>query len=139
MQFALDLANFSPDLAAHLFHPRMGLYLSDSWALGRIELKNVDDEALQFLAEVAAQLVIAKSNLFPHLLYTFTRKRSKTMKQFVKKDSKSPHINAVVVLLLKDHLRSHVLISAAKGLAFHLDVVSRPAKITNLDIQSMIK
>lgn len=117
----------------------MSLYLSNGWTLCRIKLKDVDDETLQFFAEVAAELVISKSNFFPHLFHTLSRKRSESMEKLVKKDSKCPYINTIIVLLLKDHFRSHVLISPAKGFSLHLDVISRPSEITNLDIQSMVK
>lgn len=139
MQLTLDLADFSSDFAAHLFHPRVGLDLGDGWALGWIELEDVDDEALEFLAEVAAELVVAQPDFFPHFLHALGRERSKAMQKFVEEYAKRPHVYAVVVLLLKDHLRSHVLISAAEGLALHLDVVGGPAEIADLDVQGMIE
>lgn len=117
----------------------MGFDLGDGWTLCWIELKNVDDEAFEFLAEVAAELIVAQPYFFPHFFYALGRKRSKPMKKLIEQYPKCPHIYTVIVLLLKDHFRRHVFISPAEGFSFHLDVISRPSEIAHLDIEGMIQ
>lgn len=60
------------------------------------------------------------------------------MNQLVQEHSKSPDINGVVVLLLKDHLWSHILIGPAKCFTFHLNIISCPSKVTYLDVVGTI-
>lgn len=117
----------------------MGFNLSDGWTLCWIELQNIDDEALEFLAEVAAELVVPQSYFFPHFFYTLRWKWSEPMKKFIEQYSKCPHIYAVIVLLLKHHFRRHVLIRPAEGFPLHLDVISGPTEIANFDIEGMIQ
>lgn len=84
---------------------------------------------------------LIRSFIYP-LLHNFKilgLKRSPTMDQLVQENTKRPNINSVIITFLKSHLRCHILISTAKGCSRHSNLISRPSKITELNIQILIE
>lgn len=74
-----------------------------------------------------------------HLIKCLSRKRSICMNKLVEKNSQSPNINTIIILLAVNHLWSHILISSTKCGSFSFHLRSGPSKITKFNIHLLIK
>lgn len=104
-----------------------------------IKLQNVDNQTFQLFTKVTTELIVSHLYLFSHFLKILCRKWRKTVNEFIEKNPQSPNINRVVIFFLKDHFGRHIFISSTKSLSFHLNIISRPSQITDLDIIGTIK
>jgi hypothetical protein len=59
--------------------------------------------------------------------------------QLIKKNAHGPYIDLEIILLLVNHFRGHVFVSATKGRPFSVDVGCGPAKITELNVHLMVQ
>lgn len=91
-------------------------------------------QILIFLRQPWFKPDLASHDLVANLPWMHSCERSSAMHQLVKQDTERPYIKRVIVILVLDHLRGHVLQRAAERVSLlHVVSLYAPPKITNLN------
>lgn len=123
----------------HLPHPRMSHNGLQPQPLLRLELQYLFNQMLNILGQFRINLIRSFKHRILHLLYSLTLKRRRPMQQLIQQNTQRPYINLIVILATEYHFGCHILVCATKGIPLECAVLSRPTKITNLNIQILIK
>lgn len=113
--------------------------LLDGGALGRVELEDQPDQVLQVFRQVGVDVVLPLLDFSRHRLQGGTPERGEPVQHLEQEDAQSPDIDAVVVLVLQDHLRSHVFVRSAEGRPLGVDVHRAPAEVAEFEVEAVVQ
>lgn len=92
------------------------------------------DEVFVFVGQARLESDLAPHDFVADFARMHTREGGAAMDELVEKDAQRPNVQSVIVVLVLDHFRSHILEGAAEGVPLlHVIRLDAPAEIADLD------